>query len=129
MEHPANSDDIREAARRISDLIEAHAEWFFVQDRGARVSVRKSEVDFSVAHNRLIFSCWTERGTQVWRVTGWEIFGEKLRLEASRRTGAERATLELIPRASVASISETVTETRRARCEMLARLACEAASC
>src|SRR5207253_7253074 len=90
--------------------------------------LRKSDFDFSVAHNRLIFSCWTERGAQVWRVTGWEFIEGKLLLEAARRTGAERARLELIPRARVSSGIESISESRRERCERLARLACEVAS-
>ncbi|HMF55649.1 MAG TPA: hypothetical protein VK619_04765 [Pyrinomonadaceae bacterium] len=125
IEHLTNSEKIRDAGQRIAELIETHAEWFFAQDGGAPVSLRTDEFDFSVAHNRLIFSCWTERGAQVWRILGWEFFEGKLLLEAARRTGAVRARLELIPRARVSSGIGAVSESRRERCERLARLACD----
>src|SRR5947209_5695588 len=120
-----DAEKIIDAELRIRSLTDAQAEWFFAQDGGAPLPLRKDEFDFKVSHNRLIFSCWTERGSQVWRVTAWEWTEGKLLLEASRRTGAERARLQLIPRAKVSSINETVSETRRARCEMLAKLTCE----
>ncbi|OLE55760.1 MAG: hypothetical protein AUG51_02185 [Acidobacteria bacterium 13_1_20CM_3_53_8] len=128
IERLTNAEKIRDAERRIGELIEKHAEWFFSSGSGgAHISLRKSDFDFSVVHNRLIFSCWTERGAQVWRIVGWESFGGKLLLEAARRTGAERAKLELIPRAKVSSGIEVLGESRRERCERLARLACELA--
>ena len=74
---------------------------------------------------RLIFSCWTEKGTPTWRVQAWEWTNDKLRLEASRRMGAERAILELIPRASAKAITATVAAARQMRCERLATAAGE----
>ncbi len=125
MERLSNSDEVREAARRAGELTKSRAEWFLIRDGSARFSLGRSEMDFSVAHNRLIFSCWAERGTEVWRVTALEIFGEKLLLEVARRAGRERARIELIPRARVAEIKEALSETRRALCERMAGLACE----
>lgn len=125
MERLANSDEVREAARSACELTKSRAEWFLIRDGGARFSLRRGEMDFSVTHNRLIFSCWTERGTEVWRVTALKIFGEKLLLEVARRAGRERARLELIPRARVTDIKEALSETRRVLCERMARLARE----
>jgi hypothetical protein len=87
--------------------------------------LRRSECDFRVAHGRLIFSCWGERGAAAWRINAWEWTGQKLLLEASRRAGAEGGVrLELIPRASLAALNAMVSATRRELCERLARLAC-----
>jgi hypothetical protein len=72
----------------------------------------------------LIFSCWAGDGARSWRIAGWEWTGEKLLLEASRRMGAERTVLELIPRAPASAIAATLSAERRQRCALLARLAC-----
>src|SRR5947209_19180236 len=102
IERLRDADSIKPAAERIRQLIDAHGEWLCVQGtRATATSLRKSECDVSISHQRLIFSCWGDEGSSAWRVTGWEWTGEKLRLEATRRMGAESALLELIPRASV----------------------------
>src|SRR4051794_3761984 len=98
LERLTSEETIKNALARISELIDAHGEWLYAQGARGGVCLRKSECDFRVAHGRLIFSCWTQEGPVVWRIKGWEWTGEKLLLEASRRMGAERAQLELIPR-------------------------------
>jgi hypothetical protein len=114
------------AERTIRELLSVHAEWFFVQDGGAPLALGNSEFDFSIAHRRLIFSSWTETGSRSWRITAWEWTGEKLLLEAARRMGADVATLELVPRASVKAITASIAAARQARCERLAQIASEA---
>ncbi|MEP6708229.1 MAG: hypothetical protein ABJC05_11955 [Pyrinomonadaceae bacterium] len=126
LEHLTDSTSIERAQRAIRELVDAHSEWFLSAEIGApQTSLQRSEFDFSSAHRRLIFSCWTEKGTRTWRVRGWEWTSDKLRLEAARRMGAERAILELIPRASAKSLTATVAAARHVRCEKLARAACE----
>ncbi|MBC7911652.1 MAG: hypothetical protein H7Y30_14190, partial [Pyrinomonadaceae bacterium] len=118
-------DSIKQAAGHICELITEREEWIYARDGSGRASaLRKSEIDFSIAQGRLMFSCLSDEGHAVWHVTGWEWTGEKLLLEATRRMGAERAQLELIPRASAGSIAALVAATRRARCQTLAQLAC-----
>ncbi len=118
-------DSIKQAAASIQDLIAAREEWIYARDGSGRASaLRKSEIDFRIAQGRLMFSCLSDEGHAVWHVTAWEWNGEKLLLEATRRMGAERAQLELIPRASAGSIAALVAATRRARCQTLAQLAC-----
>jgi hypothetical protein len=117
-------DEVESAARRIAELIAAHGEWLYAEGGGRPFALRRDECDARVAHGRLIFSCWSERGSQAWRVTGWEWTGEKLLLEATRRTGAESRVLELIPRAAASAIAAILSATRRKRCERLAQLAC-----
>ncbi|HEY6189677.1 MAG TPA: hypothetical protein VIW80_18630 [Pyrinomonadaceae bacterium] len=118
-------DEIADAERRITELIEAHAEWCYAPGAGgAPVALSRGEIDVHVAQGRLIFSCWTEKGVRSWRVRGWEWTGAKLTLEAARRAGAERALLELVPRASAKATNALISAARRERAQRLAQLAC-----
>jgi len=122
----ANPSSVESAERAIRELVSPHAEWFLAQDSAPALALQASEFDFSIAHKRLIFSCWTEKGSRSWRVTSWTWTGDKLIIEATRRMGAERAVLELIPRASAKAITASVAAARQVRCERLARAASEA---
>lgn len=118
-------DEIEDAERSIRELIEAQAEWLYAPgEGGASLTLRRSDIDVRVAQGRLIFSCWTEKGVRSWRVMGWDWTGAKLTLEATRRAGAERALLEIIPRASVKATNATISAARRERSQRLAHLAC-----
>jgi len=117
---------IESADHAIRELLSVHAEWFFMQDGGAPLALANSEFDFFIAHRRLIFSSWTETGSRSWRIIAWEWTGEKLLLQASRRMGADVATLELVPRASAKAITASITAARQARCEKLAHVVSEA---
>jgi hypothetical protein len=124
LERLTNIDEIEAAARRIDGLIEEHGEWFYAPEGGAAMGLRRSEMELRVAQGRLIFSCWTEKGVRSWRVRAWQWTGAKLLLEATRRAGAERALIELIPRVSAKAASAIISAARRARAQHLARLAC-----
>src|SRR3989441_3639914 len=119
---------IESANRTIRELLNAHSEWFLTQDSAAPLALNSTEFDFSIAHRRLIFSSWTETGSHSWRVTAWNWTGEKLLLEASRRMGADVATLELVPRASAKAIVASIAASRQARCEKLAQIVSETVS-
>lgn len=113
------------AARdRINEYFDEHTEWFYSLSDGNAHAVRRNELAIELIQGRLILSCWTERGTRSWRVRGWHWSGEKLLLQASRRIGAERTVIEIIPRASARSIAATVKAARLVRCQQLAQLAC-----
>src|SRR6266513_426750 len=86
--------DAHEAERQIREVISEHKEWFMSLDGRAPLSVNSDEFDFSVAQTRLIFSSWTETGSRTWRVSAWSWTGEKLWMQASRRMGAESASIE-----------------------------------
>ncbi|MGI9165980.1 MAG: hypothetical protein ACR2G5_06285 [Pyrinomonadaceae bacterium] len=111
------------ARQRIAELFDAHAEWFYTLSDGSTQALRRSELDINIAQNRLILSCWTDKGTRSWRIRGWNWTGEKLELQASRRMGAERPVIELIPRASASAIAATIRAARHVRCDQLAQLA------
>jgi len=108
----------------IKGFIRSQKEWFLLAPLSLPpTALLTSEFDFSFHHRRVIFSCWTEKGARSWRVLGWEWTGEKLRLDAMRRMGAERAVLELVPRASARTLTANVAAARQVRCELLATAA------
>jgi len=119
---------VANAERSIHELLGRHNEWFLARDGGAPLALGNSEFDFFTAHRRLIFSSWTEQGSRSWRISAWSWTGDKLVLQASRRMGAEVATLELVPRASARAIVASIAAARQARCEKLAQVASVALS-
>ena len=110
---------------KLLEFVQPHAEWFISEDGRMPLEVNRIEFDFSVAHGRLIFSCWTQRGARAWRVTRWNRSGDKLVLQVSRRVGAEVATIELVPRASAKALVATIAAARQARSELLAQIVAE----
>ena len=113
------------AARQLIEFADVHTEWFMSQDGRAPLEVNRSEFDFSAAHGRLIFSCWTQQGSRTWRVSDWIRSDDKLVLHASRRMGAETTTIELVPRASAKALITNIAAARQMRCEQLAELVAE----
>jgi hypothetical protein len=121
-------EEVEDARRRLAELFDAGGEWFLREGRDrTAVELRRGEWELRAAPGALLFSYWGESGSRVWRVAAWEREGERLLLDASRRAGAERARLELVPRARVASARERVAEARREACRRLASLVCETA--
>src|SRR6185369_5759174 len=115
---------IEAARRQIAALFQAHAEWFCTAGRGETYALRRDELDVSIAYDRLMLSCWTEKGSRSWRVLGWEWNGQTLLLQASRKLGAEWPLIELVPRASAHAVAATIRAARQVRCDRLARLSC-----
>lgn len=119
-----------EAARsKIAELLATHAEWFCTVNEGntqagKTEALSRSELDIAVAHGRLILTSWTEKGSRSWKIFAWEWKDEKLILQASRRLGAERPVIELVPRAAASAIALTVKAARQRRAEHLGQLAC-----
>ncbi len=120
------------ARQQIAALFRQHAEWFCTTDiggtagRGETYALRRNEMDISVAHGRLVLSCWTEKGSRSWRILGWEWNGQMLLLQASRRLGAELSSSERVPGASSTAVAATIRAARQIRCDKLAQLACAA---
>jgi hypothetical protein len=111
--------------RQLIEFADTHTEWFVSEDGRVPLEVNRTEFDFSAAHGRLIFSSWTQRGSRTWRVNEWNRYDDKLVLHASRRMGAETATIELVPRASAKALVASIAAARQARCERLAQLMAE----
>ena len=117
---------LRESAKQhIGALLRQHAEWLFVSANGQSHALRRSEIDVTLSHDRLVLSCWTEKGTRTWRILSWQWNGQTLVFQASRRFGAEQPLLELVPRASATAIAATIRAARQIRCDRLAQLVCE----
>ncbi|MDT7605248.1 MAG: hypothetical protein QOF61_3245 [Acidobacteriota bacterium] len=126
--------DREEAQRRLRELLTSRGEWFCAEVGAGRsramdsfrapVTLRVGDWELRAAGGALHFSCWTERGARVWRVAAWEWSGGKLLLRVTRRAGAERATLELVARASAREDAAEIAAARRAACERLAELVC-----
>ena len=117
-----NPELVRTAHQEISALLREYAEWLFVSD-SATQALHRHEIDVAVVHERLMFSCWTEKGTRLWRVTAWTWDGQLLELEVSRKMRAEVSSIQLIPRTSAKAITATIRTARQMRCERLATLA------
>jgi hypothetical protein len=111
------------ANTKIVELLAAHVEWFCTLDGADTQALSRGELDVAVAQGRLILSCWTEKGSRSWKIFAWEWTGEKLILQASRKMGADRPVIELVPRASASAIALTVKAARQARCDQLGQLA------
>ena len=117
-----NSRDVERDEKSVREIIKAHHDWFMSIDGRSPLSLAADEFEFSVSSGRLIFSCWTQKGSRVWRASDWQWSGDKLSLQASRRMGAEKVTIELIPRASAKAIVASIAAARQERCEKLAEL-------
>lgn len=125
MSQRLNTQENLEAARwMIAEHLQSHAEWFCTFDGEKTQSLNRSELQIDVAHGRLFLTCWTEKGTRPLRIFSWQIVGEKLLFQTTRRRGARRPLIELVPRSAATAIALTVKAAREARCELLARLAC-----
>jgi hypothetical protein len=114
---------VASAHQQICALFAQHAEWFCAAGQSEAYALRRTEMDLSIARERLMLSCWTERGTRTWRILGWHWNGQILSLQASRKMGRERPLIELIPRASASAIAATIRAARQVRCNQLAELA------
>jgi hypothetical protein len=129
-----NQVEREEAHRRLRELLASRGEWFCAETGTARadapqtvrapVGLRAGEWELRASGAALHFACWSETGWRAWRVAAWEWSGGKLLLRVTRRAGAERATLELVPRASAREGAAEVAAARRAACERLAESVC-----
>ena len=116
---------VESAYQEIVALLREYAEWLFVSE-GMSQSLRRDEIEVVVERGRLLVSCWTEKGTRLWRVVAWEWNGQLLALQVSRKMGADVSLIELIPRTSAKAITATIHAARQVRCERLAQLAASA---
>lgn len=120
--HLSRSNDVASDGETVRDLISAHKDWFMSIDGRSPLNLTTEEFELSAAHGRLILSSWTQTGSRTWRVANWNWTGEKLTLHATRRMGAEKATIDLIPRASAKAIVASIAAARQERCEKLSHV-------
>jgi hypothetical protein len=117
-----NPAQLESAYQQIMVLFREYAEWLFVSD-GVVQPLRREEIEISFVQQKLVFSCWTEVGTRVWRLVGWDWNGQLLELKVSRRMGAEVSLIELIPRTTAKVVTATIRAARQMLCQRLAQLA------
>ena len=115
---------VESARATIAELFRANVEWFLSIDGTDNQAVNHAELEIFSAHGRLVLTCWTEKGMRTWKIFAWDYSEDKLTFAASRRMGADRPLIELVPRASAKAIALTVKAARQARCEALAQLIC-----
>ena len=123
IQHLTHPGLVESAHQEITSLFRQHAEWLYVSADEVAHSLRREEIDVAISHERLVLSCWTERGMRWWRIHAWHWSGHSLVLHASRRMGAELSLIELIPRTSAKAVAATIRVARESRCERLAQLA------
>ncbi len=117
-----NPAQLESAYLQIASLFREHAEWLFVSD-GVVQPLRREELELTFDRKKLVFSCWTEAGTRVWRLVGWDWNGQLLELKVSRKMGAEVSLVELIPRTTAKVVTATIRAARQMLCERLGQLA------
>jgi hypothetical protein len=123
MNRPKSFDEIEAARRHLTARLEARGVWFLRESRDGRaVELHRGEWELCASARSLVLSYVGESGARTWRVSAWRAEGDSLFLEAARRMGAQRALLQLVPRALVSSARETVASARRSECERLAAL-------
>ncbi len=122
--HLTTTASLESAHQQISSLLREYAEWLYVVADETPQSLRREEIDVAVSYERLVLSCWTEKGTRSWRIHSWQWTGQSLMLQASRRMGAELSLIELVPRTPAKAIAATIRAAREVRCARLAQLAC-----
>jgi hypothetical protein len=121
-QHLTTATKVDSACRHLAELISTHPEWLCTLGQTEAYALRRNEIDITVSQHRLIFSCWTEKGSKSWRILGWQWDGQALTLQASRRMGAELPLIELVPRASAKAVAATIKAARQVRCYKLAEL-------
>ncbi len=121
LQNLTTSTRLESAYEEFTSLLREHAEWLFVSDELVQ-SLRRDEIEFTIVRQKLMFSCWTEAGTRVWRLLGWDWNGQLLELKVSRKMGADVSLIQLIPRTTAKAVSATIREARQARCDRLAQL-------
>ena len=122
-QHLMSLASVEAARQQIAALFGQHAEWFCSAGNNETYSLRRDEMQVSIAQQRLVLSCWTEQGSRLWRILGWQWDGQILLLQASRKMGRDWQLIELIPRASASAGAATIRAARQLRCDKLAQLA------
>lgn len=113
---------LESAYEQLTSVLHGYAEWLFVSEEFVQ-TLRRDEIEFTIVQQKLMFSCWTEAGTRLWRLLAWDWNGQLLELKISRRMAAEISLVELIPRTTAKAVTATIRAARELRCERLAQLA------
>jgi hypothetical protein len=123
MHNLTTPNEIEDARRFLSELLESRGEWFRSDRPESRsVSLRRGEWELRVGRRCLLFRFWSDAGASTWRIGAWKLDGEKLVLEAVGRKQSAPARLELVPRASARVARSVVVDARLAESFRMARM-------
>jgi hypothetical protein len=121
-----SSEDPTTSTHRLQSLLEAYTEWHCIEERTGRlINLCRDDWELKLSHGRLMLQYCGDKGIQIWQVIRWEWNGTKLIIDASKRMGAERAKLELIPRTPYVETVAIALAARRAAAFRLAELICK----
>ncbi len=94
--------------QEITRFLKTRNEWLVQYKFGKTFSLKSSEIETEISHDKLLFGFLDDRGFQTWRVKKSEIKDEKLFLDLTRNFEKENETVILIPRISAAELSASV---------------------
>src|SRR5690606_7997641 len=106
----------------LSELVATHFEWLAVYSEGRTFPLRVDEIEIDQSPDRTLIGMHGERGFRTWRVHDIGCEDGEILLSLSRRLGAVRQTVRLIPRTSAAELAGEVELARLMRANDIARL-------
>jgi hypothetical protein len=106
----------------LEQFFDLHHEWLLIDSAGRSFALRRDEIEITRKPDRVRIGFLTETGYEVWRVTGFDQRGERLRIDVSRNFGLERTEVLFAPRARPEELGEMVEFARLEKAAELARL-------
>ena len=117
-----NTMNLENAFTEIARFLDSKNEWLLNHLSGKSFALKRSEIELSIEHNKIIFAFLDEKGFQIWRITNFKIENEKITLDLTRNFEKEREKIRLVPRLSTSDLSETVELARLEKANDIASL-------
>lgn len=114
--------NLENALTEIARFLDSKNEWLLNHSSGKTFALERSEIEISLAHNKIIFAFLDEKGFQIWRVTDFKVEKEKITLDLTRNFEKERERIRLVPRVSASELSETIELARLEKANRIASL-------
>ena len=89
--------NLKNAFAEITRFLDSKNEWLLNHSSGKTFALQRSEIEFSLERNKIIFAFLDEKGFQIWRVTDYKIENEKITLDLTRNFEKEREKIRLVP--------------------------------
>jgi hypothetical protein len=114
--------NLENAFTEIARFLDSKNEWLLNHLSGKTFALKRSEIEISLEHNKIIFAFLDEKGFQIWRITDFKIENEKITLDLTRNFEKEREKIRLVPRVSASELSETIELARLEKANNIASL-------